>query len=72
MNQNVVDMAVNWIVYNTRYTPFQCYRVIEIISQKGEKAPYYLTKKQKKILDLLMWLFMADNETNSEPIQNRN
>ena len=72
MNQNVVDMAVNWIVYNTRYTPFQCYRVIEIISKKGEKAPYCLTKKQKKILDLLMWLFMADNETDSEPIQNRN
>ena len=70
MNQNVVDMAVNWIVYNTRYTPFQCYRVIEIISKKGEKAPYYLTKKQKKILDLLMWLFMVD--TDSEPIQNRN
>ena len=72
MNQNVVDMAVNWIVYNTRYTPFQCYRVIEIISKKGEKAPYYLTKKQKKILDLLMWLFMVDTETDSEPIQNRN
>lgn len=59
---NVVDYAINFIVRNTLYTPYQCYRVIEIITKWGEKAPYHMTKKQKEILSMLVYLLGAPEE----------
>ena len=59
---NVVDYAVSYIVHNTRYTPYQCYRVIELISKYGEKTTYYLTKKQYKIMKMLVYLLNGNVE----------
>lgn len=53
---NIIDYAVSYIVHNTRYTPYQCYRVIELITKYGNKTPYYLTKKQYKIMEMLVYL----------------
>ena len=53
---NIIDYAVSYIVHNTRYTPYQCYRVIELITKYGNKTPYYLTKKQYKIMEMLVHL----------------
>ena len=53
---NIINYAVSYIVHNTRYTPYQCYRVIELITKYGNKTPYYLTKKQYKIMEMLVYL----------------
>jgi hypothetical protein len=59
---NIIDYAVSYIVHNTRYTPYQCYRVIELISKYGEKAPYHLTKKQYEIMKMLVYLLGVGQE----------
>lgn len=66
---NIIDYAVSYIVHNTRYTPYQCYRVIELITKYGGKTPYYLTKKQYKIMKMLVYLLggtMPQKEGNKE------
>ena len=66
---NIIDYAVSYIVHNTMYTPYQCYRVIELITKYGDKTPYYLTKKQHKIMKMLVYLLdgiMPQIEENKE------
>ena len=66
---NIIDYAVSYIVHNTRYTPYQCYRVIELITKYGNKTPYYLTKKQYKIMEMLVYLLggtMPQTEKDKE------
>ena len=66
---NIIDYAVSCIVHNTRYTPYQCYRVIELITKYGDKTPYYLTKKQYKIMEMLVYLLggtMPQTEKDKE------
>lgn len=53
---NIIDYAVSWIVHNTRYSAYQCYNTLEVISKWGDKAPYHCNKKQKEILKLLVYL----------------
>ena len=68
---NIIDYAVSYIVHNTRYTPYQCYRVIELINKYGNKTPYYLTKKQYKIMEMLVYLLggtMPQTEENKEKV----
>ena len=62
---NIIDYAVSYIVHNTRYTPYQCYRVIELITKYGDKTPYHLTKKQYKIMELLVYL-LSENMPQTE------
>ena len=63
---NIIDYAVNYIVHNTRYTPYQCYRVIELITKYGDKTPYYLTKRQYKIMKLLVYLLSGNMPQKDE------
>ena len=68
---NIIDYAVSYIVHNTRYTPYQCYRVIELITKYGDKTPYHLTKKQDKIMKMLVYLLggtMPQTEENKENV----
>lgn len=68
---NIIDYAVSYIVHNTRYTPYQCYRVVELITKYGNKTPYYLTKKQYKIMEMLVYLLggtMPQTEENEENV----
>ena len=68
---NIIDYAVSYIVHNTRYTPYQCYRVIELITKYGDKTPYHLTKKQHKIMEMLVYLLggtMPQTEENKENV----
>ena len=60
---NIIDYAVSYIVHNTSY------RVIELITKYGDKAPYYLTKKQYKIMEMLVYLLggtMPQTDKNKE------
>ena len=63
---NIIDYAVSYIVHNTRYTPYQCYRVIELITKYGDKTPYYLTKKQTKIMKMLVYLLGGTMQQTEE------
>lgn len=57
----ILEMVVSYIVHNTRYTPYQCYRVIELIAKYGDKTPYYVNKKQYKILQMMLYLLGENN-----------
>ena len=56
MQTTVIDLVVQYIVKNTRYTPYQCYRVLELVSKYGEKTRAHLNKKQNEILDMVVYL----------------
>lgn len=61
--KTIVDTAIEFICKNTKYTPAQCYRVVELISKYGEKTLNHCTKKQKKILKYLLYL-LTPGENN--------
>ena len=50
----IVDMAVKYLVRNTRFSAYQVFDVLRLVDKYGEKAKYYMTKKQNIILKLLM------------------
>lgn len=53
---DVVQLAISYIVHNTRHSAYQCYRVMELIGKYGENVRPHLNKKQTEILDMLVWL----------------
>lgn len=53
----VVDATVEYITRTTAYTPYQVYRVFELIGKYGDKVRSHLTKKQNKILDLILYIY---------------
>ena len=61
--KTIVDTAIEFICKNSKYTPAQCYRVVELISKYGEKTLYHCTKKQKEILKYLLYL-LTPGENN--------
>jgi hypothetical protein len=60
MKKTIVDTAIEFICKSTKYTPAQCYRVVELISKYGEKTFYHCTKKQKEILKYLLYLLTPE------------
>lgn len=58
----IVDKAIEVICKSTRYTPTQCYRVVELITKYGDKTFYHCTKKQKDILKCLLYLLTPEGK----------
>lgn len=50
----IVDIAVKYLVRNTRFSAYQVFDVLRLVDKYGEKAKYHMTKKQNIILKLLM------------------